>query len=51
MALQASLLVRNAPAPVADAFCASRLEGVGRAYGTLPPSVDAEAIVDRALPA
>ena len=51
VALQGSLLVRHGPAPVADAFCASRLEGVGRAYGTLPPSVDAEAIVDRALPA
>jgi putative acyl-CoA dehydrogenase len=43
--------VRHAPAPVADAFCASRLDRVGRAYGTLPPSVDAESIVDRALPA
>jgi putative acyl-CoA dehydrogenase len=51
VALQASLLVRNAPAPVADAFCASRLDGGGRAYGTLPPSVDADAIVDRALAA
>ena len=50
--LQASLLVRNAPAAVADAFCASRLDGGPRgAYGTLPPSVDAEAIVDRALAA
>jgi putative acyl-CoA dehydrogenase len=51
VALQASLLVRNGPAAVADAFCASRLDGAGRAYGMLPPSVDAEAIVDRALPA
>jgi putative acyl-CoA dehydrogenase len=50
VALQASLLVRNAPAAVADAFCASRLEGVGRAYGMLPPSVDTAAILDRALP-
>jgi putative acyl-CoA dehydrogenase len=49
--LQASLLVRNGPAPVADAFCASRLDGGPRgAYGMLPPSVDAQAIVDRALP-
>ena len=40
------------PAAVADAFCASRLDGGRRgAYGMLPPSVDAEAIVDRALPA
>jgi putative acyl-CoA dehydrogenase len=50
--LQASLLVRNGPASVADAFCASRLDGGTRgAYGMLPPSVDAEAIVDRALAA
>ena len=50
LALQASLLVRNAPAAVADAFCAVRLGGDGgRAYGTLPAGVDTEAIVDRAL--
>ena len=49
--LQASLLVRHAPAAVADAFCASRLDGVGRAYGTLPPTVDTEAILARTLPA
>jgi len=54
LALQASLLVRNAPAFVADGFCASRLtaDGGGRAttYGTLPPEVDAKAIIERALP-
>jgi putative acyl-CoA dehydrogenase len=49
VALQASLLVRNAPAAVADAFCAGRLGNGGRAFGTLPPGVDARAIVDRAL--
>jgi putative acyl-CoA dehydrogenase len=49
VALQASLLVRHAPAAVADAFCASRLDSIGRAYGTLPPSVDTEAILARAL--
>ena len=50
--LQASLLVRHAPAAVADAFCAARLGGEGgRVYGTLPSGVDAKAIVDRALPA
>jgi putative acyl-CoA dehydrogenase len=49
LALQASLLVRNAPHPVADAFCAGRLGAGGRAYGTLPPSIDAAAIVDRSL--
>jgi putative acyl-CoA dehydrogenase len=48
---QASLLVRHAPAAVADAFCAARLDGSAyRAFGTLPPGVDATAIVDRARP-
>src|SRR2546423_2117305 len=37
LALQGSLLVRHAPAPVADAFCASPLAGDGGlAYGTVP---------------
>jgi putative acyl-CoA dehydrogenase len=50
LALQGSLLVRYAPPAVADAFCAGRLGGEGgRAFGTLPPGVDAQAIVDRAL--
>jgi len=51
VALQGSLLVRNAPAAVSDAFCAARLGAVGRSYGTLPPGVDTEAILSRALPA
>ncbi len=51
LALQASLLVRHAPHEVADAFCVSRLEGqAGRVYGTLPSSVQAEAIIERAVP-
>jgi putative acyl-CoA dehydrogenase len=51
LSLQASLLVRHAPPAVADAFCAARLEGeAGRVYGTLPAGVDAQAIIDRALP-
>jgi putative acyl-CoA dehydrogenase len=50
LAFQASLLVRVAPAAVADGFCAGRLgEARGRAYGTLPAGVDAEAILERAL--
>ena len=49
--LQGSLLVRHAPAPVADAFCASRLaRDSGRAFGTLPRTVDGSAIVARARP-
>jgi putative acyl-CoA dehydrogenase len=51
LAFQGSLLVRNAPAAVADAFCAGRLgEGRGRAFGTLPRGVDAAAVVARVLP-
>jgi putative acyl-CoA dehydrogenase len=50
LALQASLLVRNGPPAVADAFCASRLDGEGgRAFGTLPAGVDTEPILERAL--
>jgi putative acyl-CoA dehydrogenase len=52
LAFQGSLLVRHAPAAVADAFCAGRLgEAGGRAFGTLPRGVDGAAIVDRALAA
>ncbi|MET8769035.1 acyl-CoA dehydrogenase family protein [Streptomyces sp. NPDC004658] len=51
LALQASLLVRHAPHPVADAFCASRLGGDwGHAFGTLPAGTDLDAILERALP-
>lgn len=46
--LQAALLVRFAPAPVADAFCATRLGGAGgRSYGTLPGDANLDAIVAR----
>lgn len=52
LALQASLLVRNAPAEVADAFCAGRLGGDGgRVFGTLPAGTPCAAIVARATPA
>ena len=45
--LQASLLLRHHPGPLAEAFCAGRLasEGVGT-YGTLPPGTDLQAIID-----
>jgi putative acyl-CoA dehydrogenase len=49
LAFQASLLVRFAPPFVADAFCAARLGGGGRAFGTLPRGVDGAAIAERAL--
>ncbi|MEV7543614.1 isovaleryl-CoA dehydrogenase [Streptomyces sp. NPDC089915] len=49
LVFQASLLVRHAPAAVADAFCASRLGGEhGGAYGTLPAGVDTAAVLERA---
>ena len=51
LALQASLLVRSAPAFVADAFCASRLAPQGSFnYGALPRGVDVAAIIERATP-
>jgi putative acyl-CoA dehydrogenase len=50
VALQAALLVRHAPPAIADAFCASRLDGDSSAFGLLPRGVDARAIVDRAAP-
>ncbi|TKC78190.1 DNA alkylation response protein [Trinickia terrae] len=58
LAAQAVLLLRHAPAPVADAFIATRLaDGAasaaqcGRVYGTLPASFDHAAIVARAFAA
>jgi putative acyl-CoA dehydrogenase len=49
LCLQASLLLRYAPAAVADAFCAARLGGDGGAVlGTLPAGLPMRAIVDRA---
>jgi putative acyl-CoA dehydrogenase len=48
--LQASLLLRHAPGFVSDAFVAARLVSPGVAYGALPEGVDAEAIVQRAMP-
>jgi putative acyl-CoA dehydrogenase len=50
LALQGALLVRHAPAAVADAFCASRLSDGGLQYGTLPAGVDAAVIVARHTP-
>jgi putative acyl-CoA dehydrogenase len=50
--LQASLLVRHAPAEVADAFCTARLDGEGGfAFGALPPSAATKTILERAWPA
>ncbi|WP_328883373.1 DNA alkylation response protein [Streptomyces sp. NBC_00299] len=51
LTLQASLLIRHAPTPIADAFCATRLGGDwGHAFGTLPGTADVDGILGRALP-
>jgi putative acyl-CoA dehydrogenase len=51
LVLQGALLVRHGHPAVADAFCASRLDGQhGSAYGTLPAGVDTAAILARATP-
>jgi putative acyl-CoA dehydrogenase len=52
LVLQGSLAVRYADEAVADAFCASRLDGDwGRAFGTLPKGTDFERIISRHAPA
>ncbi|MGW2366966.1 acyl-CoA dehydrogenase family protein [Streptomyces sp. NPDC001667] len=49
LVLQGSLLVRYGTPAVADAFCASRLDGDwGHAFGTLPTGADLGPILDRA---
>jgi putative acyl-CoA dehydrogenase len=51
LVLQGSLLQRHGDPAVADAFCASRLEGDwGIAFGTLPAGTGTAAILDRARP-
>jgi putative acyl-CoA dehydrogenase len=51
LCLQGSLLVRNAPPAVSDAFCASRLgDDGGLEYGTLPAGSDFEGIIARGRP-
>jgi putative acyl-CoA dehydrogenase len=47
--LAASLLVRHAPAAVADAYCGSRLgESESGAFGTLPNGIDFAGVIDSA---
>ncbi|RUO33342.1 isovaleryl-CoA dehydrogenase [Aliidiomarina soli] len=49
LALQGALLLQHAPAYVADAFCAGRLDGhSGLNYGNLPTGLDCAAIIKRA---
>jgi putative acyl-CoA dehydrogenase len=52
VAVQSALLLRHAPACVADAFVASRIaQDVGGAYGRLGAGADCESILGRALAA
>ncbi len=47
-AYEAMLLIKHAPAAVADAYAASRLGGlVNRAFGSLPSGLDLNTIVER----
>lgn len=49
---QAALLLQHSPAPVADAFCASRLGDdpmTGFTFGALPAGVDLDAVISRVL--
>jgi putative acyl-CoA dehydrogenase len=49
LAMQGSLVVRYGSASLADAFCASRLDGDwGHLFGTLPPGLDLDPLVEAA---
>jgi putative acyl-CoA dehydrogenase len=53
LAMQGALMLRHAPEPVAEAFCASRLapNHWGAAFGTLPANSDFATLLARAWPA
>jgi len=50
--LQGSILVRNAPTPVADAFLSTRFgsQGGGRTFGVFDADIDIDVLLDRAFP-
>jgi len=50
LALEASVLLRNAPNFVADAFCNSRLLENCLSFGTLPVGTKFEKIINRSIP-
>lgn len=50
LVLQASLLLRHAPHPVADIFLRARLADPGAVYGSLPDGVRLDPLLDRLLP-
>jgi len=48
LAIQGHLLLSEAPAAVAEAFCSGRLNGAsGNTYGMLPVNVDCDTLIDR----
>jgi putative acyl-CoA dehydrogenase len=52
LAMQGALLLCHAPAPVAEAFCATRLtpNHWGTVFGTLPAATDFATLINRAWP-
>jgi putative acyl-CoA dehydrogenase len=50
VALQAKLLLEAGNSAVSDAFIASRLDGHGRVFGTLPRGLDISALLARSAP-
>ncbi len=50
LCMQASLLTQNAPAAVADAFCALRLAEPAVVYGAARATIDSAALISRASP-
>ncbi len=46
--VQASLLARHAPAPVAEAYCRARLSQGSDVFGTLPADLPFDALIERA---
>jgi putative acyl-CoA dehydrogenase len=51
LTLSASLLLRNAPEFVGQAYCATRLGGQGGAeYGAFSAMIESQALIERALP-
>lgn len=50
VALQAKLLLEAGNEAISDAFIASRLDGCGRVFGTLPRGLDISALLARSAP-
>ena len=49
ISLQASLLIQNSPAVIADSFCKTRInKDWGYSFGTLPNGVNIDEIISRA---